>query len=120
MDDDCVTVIVGRNNSEVSIDGTFCTFNDCADSDNVIAVNNVCMEGRESNMESSSSRTPLAEAIVFPNPTTGEATISFRTETEGNVNITLTDLSGKASVISNTYMNAGVQHVEVDLSGFAP
>lgn len=118
--DNCVTVIVGRENSTLSIDGTFCTFNDCASAD-VVEVNNVCGLRQTAVSNGTTSNGISNGTAIFPNPATDLATVSFSTETEGDVAITLTDLSGKeVTVLAATFMRAGKQQVEINLSGFAP
>ncbi len=115
--DNCVTVIVGRQDSEVTVDGTFCTFNDCSEEANVIAVNNTCA-GRQQGISAGSTSN---SAQAFPNPVNEQVTLTFKTETAGDVYITLTDLSGKeVTVLAKTRMHAGAQRVSVDMSAFAP
>ncbi len=114
----CVTVILGRTTSEITVNGTFCTFNDCSDINNVIELTSVSCETRKADIGNNGAATVSANA--FPNPSNGEVTLAFQTEIEGNVTVTLIDVTGKEFTVVNNNVRAGSQNIKVDMSGFAP
>lgn len=111
--DNCVTVIVGHSNTVLAVNGTFCDAN-CAGNGS-IDVNVSCDKSAAS---SSRKAGVQPEVVLYPNPTNGEAVLAFETAMDGNVTVTLTDLSGKQlDVLYNGSMTEGQHRVKTDLSG---
>lgn len=63
---------------------------------------------------------PLAAVNVFPNPTNDNVDVTFDSNEEGNVQITVVDMTGR--VIYNTMMPVirGFNKTSVEMSNFAP
>lgn len=112
----CVTVVLGRTASQITVNGTFCTFNDCGDINNVIGLTSVNCEARKAKI---GANTAAASATAYPNPAADEVTLSFQAA-EGTVTVTLTDVNGKSFTVVSDKVRAGAQQVTVDMSGFAP
>jgi hypothetical protein len=115
--DNCATVEVGNVNSVVTVTGTFCTFNSCGGSTTFDVNVNVdgCGEGRSALTTSGNSQVEL-----FPNPTNGLATVTFTTNSDENVSVTVFDLSGKERmVLANEYVAKGTHRLQADLSKLA-
>ena len=62
----------------------------------------------------------LSNVQLFPNPTQGELTLSFAMDKSTNVQIILTDLSGKVIRQEQMITTAGQQSKELDTSVLAP
>lgn len=111
--DNCVTVIVGRSNSVLTVNGTFCDAN-CSGSGSI----NVNVSCDKSAASSSKKPGVQPDVVLYPNPTNGEAVLVFETATDGDVVVTLTDLSGKhVNTLYNGSMTEGKHRVKTDLSG---
>lgn len=52
---------------------------------------------------------------VFPNPTTDETVVSFKSKTTGNATITITDLTGQAVEVMNTNVVKGLNATKVNV-----
>lgn len=112
----CANIEIGTVNSVVTVSGTFCTFNNCGGSTTIEA--NVSQEGcgEERSLRTSTANRTLFE--LFPNPTSGLATLAFTTNADENVSVIVFDLSGKEQlVIANEYLVAGTHRLQADLSG---
>jgi hypothetical protein len=58
------------------------------------------------------------ETKVFPNPTSGQLTIEYRSYAGGDYGLTVTDLSGRVVLVENIKAQSGLNKHEIDL-GFA-
>jgi roadblock/LC7 domain-containing protein len=113
----CATIAIGTVNSVVTVTGTFCGFNSCGGSTTFAANVTVdgCGEGRSALTTSGNSQLEL-----FPNPTNGLATVTFTTNSDENVSVTVFDLSGKERmVLANEYAAKGTHRLQADLSKLA-
>lgn len=113
----CATIEIGTVNSVVTVTGTFCGFNSCGGSTTFGANVNVdgCGAGKSALTTSGNSQVEL-----FPNPTTGLATVTFTTNSDENVSVTVFDLSGKERmVLANEYLAKGTHRLQADLSKLA-
>lgn len=111
-------ILIGNGSSVISVNGTFCTFNDCADFNNLITTDTACVNGLRSAIATQEAAQSMA--VVYPNPFNTEAVIAFNNATAGEVAVTLVDMFGKSvSVVNNQYMEAGAQRVELNIAGLA-
>jgi len=117
--DNCVRFVPGVGASTISVNGTFCTFNDCVDQNNVATVTGNRCEARSAKA-SLATGTITEAAQVFPNPFNNELTIAFSNSVAGKVNITVVDMYGKAvAVVTNQAMEAGSYRFSFDGSNLA-
>lgn len=114
--DNCANIEIGTVNSEVTVSGTFCTFNNCGGT-TTIAVN-VNEDGCGAQRAITTSTANGTSLELFPNPTNGMATLTFTTNSDENVSVVVFDLSGKEQmVIANEYLVKGTHRLQADLSG---
>ncbi|WP_430402196.1 T9SS type A sorting domain-containing protein [Fluviicola sp.] len=113
----CANIEIGTVNSVVTVTGTFCGFNSCGGSTTFAANVNVdgCGEGRSALTTSGNSQVEL-----FPNPTTGLATVTFTTNSDEQVSVVVFDLSGKERMtLANEFVAKGTHRLQADLSKLA-
>jgi hypothetical protein len=110
-------ILIGNGASVISVNGTFCTFNDCSDINNLINTDTSCVSGLRSAVAQKAGQ---AVANVYPNPFNTAATITFHNATAGEVEVILVDMYGKSvSVVNSQYMEAGAQRVELNVAALA-
>lgn len=112
----CANIQIGTINSVVTVTGTFCGFNSCGGSTTFgVNVNQDGCAGKSALTTSGNSQVEL-----FPNPTTGLATVTFTTNSDENVSVTVFDLSGKERmVLANEFVAKGTHRLQADLSKLA-
>lgn len=112
----CATIEVGGVNSVVTVTGTFCGFNSCGGSTTFgVNVNQDGCAGKSALTTSGNSQVEL-----FPNPTTGLATVTFTTNADENVSVVVFDLSGKERMtLANEFVAKGTHRLQADLSKLA-
>nr|WP_294861320.1 T9SS type A sorting domain-containing protein [uncultured Fluviicola sp.] len=113
----CATIEIGTVNSVVTVTGTFCGFNSCGGSTTFAA--NVAVDGCDKG-RSALTTSGNSQLELFPNPTNGLATVTFTTNSDENVSVTVFDLSGKERmVLVNEYVAKGTHRLQADLSKLA-
>lgn len=113
----CATIEIGTVNSVVTVTGTFCGFNSCGGSATFAANVNTdgCPKDRSVLTTAGNSQLEL-----FPNPTSGLATVTFTTNSDEQVSVTVFDLSGKERMIlADEYLAKGTHRLQADLSKLA-
>jgi Zn-dependent metalloprotease len=59
-------------------------------------------------------------AVIFPNPADQSATLRYQSEDEGNLELILTDLTGRVVSKNNVNLQKGINHIELNLSSLTP
>jgi hypothetical protein len=110
----CVDVIIGRDPSVLEVTPSLCAFNNCVPVN--VAVVDTCGAGARS------MSAPVQGSLklqAFPNPTVDATTIVFNQEKDGEVAITVTDLSGHVVFAQTVLANEGQQRIELNMSQLA-
>lgn len=117
--DNCASIEIGAVNSVITVSGTFCLFNNCGGSTTIAA--NVNPDGcSEARGMGTNSAVGNSKAELFPNPTNTSSTLTFTTNSDEIVSVTVLDLSGKERMmLANEYMAKGTHRLQADLSGLA-
>ena len=112
----CVPVLVRTGVTTITLtNADFCGFNNCFSDVVVATVTGAACGSRSSSAADDMKATGIN---VYPNPFNESATVTFSNEFAGNVTITLTDMQGKTvAAISNQYMEAGEQRIELVAAG---
>ena len=108
----CTQIVIGSGTSTIAVDASFCTFNNCAETANLISVTDTCRNNR-------SSIAPVettVQATLFPNPFTTTITVDYVMVQEGLVQITIRNLAGQVVMNQSTQSTVGNQRIELNVS----
>ncbi len=113
----CVTLEVGSLNSVINAIGTLCTVANCGGNTSFnVTINEDCPEAKGL----TTSKADGNALELYPNPTTGDAIVTFTTNSDETVSVILFDLSGKERmVLNNGYLVKGTHRLQADLSKLA-
>ncbi len=116
---DCADIAVGSENSVINVSGTFCLFNGCEATPGKIVVN-TCAAAPAKRSTSAFSGLEESTVELYPNPTTGEITLTLNTTSDEEVSVVVYDLSGKAHMtLQNGHLAKGTHRMKADLSTLA-
>lgn len=116
---DCADIAVGSENSVINVSGTFCLFNGCEATPGKIVVN-TCAAAPAKRSTSAFSGLEESTVELYPNPTTGEVTLTLNTTSDEEVSVVVYDLSGKAHMtLQNGHLAKGTHRMKADLSTLA-
>lgn len=119
-DGGCVFVTLANGSSIISVNGVFCTFNDCADANNTFRLTGDTCETRSAVAAGIRNAAETTGTQVFPNPFTNDITVSFNNAVAGKVDIRVMDMYGKTlAVLGNQHMEAGAYQMNFDISTLA-
>ena len=113
--DNCAQIRVGDGTSVLSVNATFCGFNNCGVAVNAITVIDNC--GLRSAQVANDMDALNAE--VFPNPFNDQTTVVVDMKEEGMVAITVTDLAGHVVFTQSVKAQAGEQRIELNTAAMA-
>lgn len=108
----CAQLVIGSGVSSIAVDAAFCSFNNCAETTNLISVTDTCRNNRSAIASVETS----VQATLFPNPFTTTITIEYVMEQEGMVEITISNLAGQVVMYQKAQSTVGNQRVELNVS----
>jgi hypothetical protein len=111
----CALIAVGNGAATIAVDATFCTFNDCAETNNLIVVNDTCMKSRQAVAE-----VTVSDAVLYPNPFNDNLTLTFGEFVEGSVTVVFTQADGQTALKLQTELSEGTSRVEMDVNSLKP
>lgn len=118
----CVKVVPGNGTSTLSVNGVFCTFNNCTATGNLFTVSDDSCKVQPRSVKTTGIRSAVdsKEAQVYPNPFGDFVTVAFANILAGKVDIRIVDMYGKTvSVLNSRPMAAGAYELQFDVSALA-